>query len=553
MTITIKTTGDRMKNSVKKKIIQTVLLNLLGLTMLLVFVSIISISNVLDDDSSEIMQHQCSESAQQINEELRNIEQSVNMMSSLLTSSLGAHDELLMNRNRFDIYMKMMRELGKNAVENTHGSFGAYLRFDPDVTDKGDFYWVKDSVTGEAVDAEVTDIKAYSSDDIDHVGWYYVPLEAKTPVWLDPYHKKDIGYEIISYVVPLYRSNGEPLGVIGMDIDITLFSELCSNVKVYNSGEAFIIDSDGGLIRGNGYAKDGKADFDYSGCYYGAPSGKVITSSYNGKTMLIMSQMLNNNMQFFIRVPKDEINAPKQRLISLLLICAGSFLVISVIVVFRWAERFTRPLLELTDKAKRIADNELDTELSCKTGDEVEVLSESLEKMVGSLKEHISCINRLAYIEPMTKLGNSLAYRKRVEELSADIADGTADFTIFVMDLNNLKKINDTYGHEKGDEYINNSASVIHSVFDEDKCYRIGGDEFAAVLGGKSEEEIRALIETLEDKVVQFNVGREEIYDQVHIAVGASTYRDGEDNEPADVFSRADSLMYKDKKRKKSK
>ena len=66
MTITTKTKGDRMKNSVKRKIIQTVLLNLPGLTMLFVLVSIFSISNVLDDDSSEIMQLQCSENAQQI-------------------------------------------------------------------------------------------------------------------------------------------------------------------------------------------------------------------------------------------------------------------------------------------------------------------------------------------------------------------------------------------------------------------------------------------------------------------------------------------------------
>lgn len=70
MTITTKTRGDRIKNSVKRKIIQTVLLNLTGLTMLLVLVSIFSISNVLDDDSSEIIQLQCSENAQQIKGEL---------------------------------------------------------------------------------------------------------------------------------------------------------------------------------------------------------------------------------------------------------------------------------------------------------------------------------------------------------------------------------------------------------------------------------------------------------------------------------------------------
>ena len=542
-----------MRFSIKKKIIYTVIFNFLCLTALLVFVSIVCISDVLDDDSSQIMQLECSESVQEINEELRNIEQSVSMMSSFLTSSLGEHDELLLNKSRFDIYMKMMRELGKNAVMNTHGSLGAYLRFDPDVTDEGDFFWVKDSVTGDVADTQLTDIKAYDKSDFEHVGWFYTPLEAGEPIWLDPYYNKNIGYEMISYIVPLYKPNGDRLGIIGMDININLISELCADVSAYENGESFVIVKNGDVICENGYFKDGYAELEQSGCYYGAPTGTMITSDRNGRQMLIMSMMLDNNMQFFIRVPKAEVTAPKRKLITLLLLNAGVFLIISAVIVLRWAAKFTRPLLELTEKAQKIADNKLETELSCKTGDEVEVLSESLAKMVGSLKGHIDYINGLAYIEPMTRLGNNLAYKKKLEELSADIAEGKAGFTIFVMDLNGLKKVNDNYGHEKGDIYIKNSAKVISETFGGENCFRIGGDEFTAVLGSRSDEEINALAEQLNSAMSDFNRGKTEIYDQVHIAVGGSSYRKDEDGDTSDVFRRADSAMYEDKNRKKAK
>lgn len=540
-----------MKHSIKRKIINTAVLNFLCLTALMVLVSIFCISDVLDDDSSEIMQLKCSESAREINEELRNIEQSVNTMSSLFASSLGEHDELLMNKNRFDIYMKLMRELGKNAVENTHGALGVYLRFNPSVTDNGSFFWVRDGVTGTVVDTPLTDIEQYDKDDLGHVGWYYTPLAEHQPVWLDPYHNENIGYDMISYVVPLYRSNGEPLGIIGMDIDITLISELCAKVRVYDSGDAFVIDQNGCLINGKGHFMEGYGS-EYGSLNYDIVSGKVITAKSSGKKVLVMSQVLDNNMKFFIRVPQNEINAPKRRLITLLLVIAGGFIVISAFVIFRWAGSFTRPLLELTKKAKIIADGELETDLSCKTGDEVELLSESLGKMVGSLKEHIDYINSLALIDPKTKLGNSLAYRNKTEELEADIADGQADFTIFVMDLNNLKKVNDTYGHEKGDVYITNSAAVISRVFGEENCFRIGGDEFTAVFEGIGEDEINSLLEKLEEELTGFNIDKEEIYDQVHISIGVSSYISGEDYEPADVFRRADSAMYEDKKRQKA-
>lgn len=542
-----------MRFSIKKKIIYTVIFNFLCLTALLVFVSIVCISDVLDDDSSQIMQLECSESVQEINEELRNIEQSVSMMSSFLTSSLGEHDELLLNKKRFDIYMKMMRELGRNAVMNTHGSLGAYLRFDPDVTDEGDFFWVKDSVTGDVADTQLTDIKAYDKSDFEHVGWFYTPLEAGEPIWLDPYYNKNIGYEMISYIVPLYKPNGDRLGIIGMDININLISELCADVSAYENGESFVIVKNGDVICENGYFKDGYAELEQSGCYYGAPTGTMITSDRNGRQMLIMSMMLDNNMQFFIRVPKAEVTAPKRKLITLLLLNAGVFLIISAVIVLRWTAKFTRPLLELTEKAQKIADNKLETELSCKTGDEVEVLSESLAKMVGSLKGHIDYINGLAYIEPMTRLGNNLAYKKKLEELSADIAEGKAGFTIFVMDLNGLKKVNDSYGHEKGDIYIKNSAKVISETFGGENCFRIGGDEFTAVLGSRSDEEINALAEQLNSAMSDFNRGKTEIYDQVHIAVGGSSYRKDEDGDTSDVFRRADSAMYEDKNRKEAK
>lgn len=66
----IKTTGDKMKTSIRRKMIFAVVLNFLCITALLVSVSILSISDVLDDDSSEILRLKCSESAQQPDEEL---------------------------------------------------------------------------------------------------------------------------------------------------------------------------------------------------------------------------------------------------------------------------------------------------------------------------------------------------------------------------------------------------------------------------------------------------------------------------------------------------
>lgn len=525
-------------------------LSFLCLTALLVSISLLSISSVLDDDSSEIMRLKCSESAQEISECLHNIEQSVNTLSSFSTNLLGNVDELLANKEKFEYYLGIMKEIGKNTIKNTDGALAVYLRINPELRNNVGFFLVKDGKTDEIIDNELTDIMAYDKDDFEHVGWYYLPIEQKKPIWLDPYYNKNIGYDMISYIIPMYH-NGVTIGVIGMDIDVELIRELCANVKVYESGNAFMLDSQGNIVYGNGFPY-GEQYLEFP-CDYEMLEDNLFTIKYNGEESLIASQLLDNNMKFYIRVPTNEINEPKARLIGLLLLYAGIHLLISVFVIFKLTDRITRPLLELTEKTQKISENNLENDFYCKTGDEVEVLSESLSKMVDSLKGHIDYINNLAYIDPLTKVGNNLAYKKKVEELSENITQNNADFALYVMDLNGLKKVNDTYGHEMGDTLIKNAAEIMSAIFGKEHSYRIGGDEFVAIIEGKDEREINGLSESLENEMESFNYGKTEDYRQVHIAVGVSVYRHDEDKEYADVFRSADLAMYEDKKRKKAK
>ena len=51
-----------------------------------------------------------------------------------------------------------------------------------------------------------------------------------------------------------------------------------------------------------------------------------------------------------------------------------------------------------------------------------------------------------------------------------------------MADINNLKYVNDTYGHELGDEYIKGCCRIICNIFEESQVYRIGGDEFVVIL-----------------------------------------------------------------------
>lgn len=87
---------------------------------------------------------------------------------------------------------------------------------------------------------------------------------------------------------------------------------------------------------------------------------------------------------------------------------------------------------------------------------------------------------KLAYLDILTELQNRTAFELDLQTAEAEGRHKTAAMAIF--DLNNLKHVNDSYGHNWGDEYLRGAAGVIHDIFAGcGTAYRIGGDEFALV------------------------------------------------------------------------
>ena len=120
-----------------------------------------------------------------------------------------------------------------------------------------------------------------------------------------------------------------------------------------------------------------------------------------------------------------------------------------------------------------------------------------------------------------------------------------------IVDLNYLKKINDTYGHDKGNAAILKLCRIICTVFEHSPVYRIGGDEFAIILRGSDLENYDQLEKRFYEKLAELSSDDTlEPWEKVSAAIGAA-FRDG--NESIDsLFRRADHIMYEHKKEMKA-
>ncbi len=158
---------------------------------------------------------------------------------------------------------------------------------------------------------------------------------------------------------------------------------------------------------------------------------------------------------------------------------------------------------------------------------------------------------RLAFTDELTGISNRTAFKedlkKRMGMDKETEVEKILPTVVFMFDLNDLKKCNDTYGHEYGDQYIKMAADVLKKIFAQDgKCYRIGGDEFCAWAPYTSQDAINEKIQLLEQDVKGLN--DKGFVVTVSIAVGYAIYEESEDGGGLySTMKRADAMMYERK------
>ena len=168
------------------------------------------------------------------------------------------------------------------------------------------------------------------------------------------------------------------------------------------------------------------------------------------------------------------------------------------------------------------------------------------EERAKSAEEKAEGISRVAYEDSLTHAKSQAAYAQKVAELMEAIDKGDAQFALLMVDLNNLKYINDTFGHDKGDKYLQGSCDLVTTTFDHSSVYRVGGDEFVVVVQGPDYAPRHELLRGLRGRLVeaQSNTSAQP-WERFSAACGMASYEPGDTYK--DVFGRADVAMYDDK------
>ena len=476
------------------------------------------------------------------------VQKSVGKVSSYANSNISGLDDVNLNKHIED--MKTYFEL---VASKTNGVLTYYYRIDPEVSTNVKGFWFTDINGTGFEEHEVTDITQYDTTDTSKLVWFTIPKNLKKAIWIHPYITDNLDKRVISYNEPIFY-RGNFIGVIGIEIDYSTMAEQVNSIKLFSNGYAFLSDDNGNIfyhpkIDITKINPDEKLD---------VPEGLTsdstfISYEYDGIKKEAAWLPLANGMRINVTVPVSEMEGDWQKLVLNIVIVSLEVLLVATLVILLYSRRISRPLRELILAAEKFDNGDFNYSLKYDKNDELGKLTKTFINLSSHMKENINRLNKQAFVDSMTQVKNKAAFSDYSAKLQARVDNGNCiRYAVGIFDCNDLKKINDEYGHDKGDIYLKTASRTIKIVFQNHQVFRIGGDEFAIILQNEDCDNIDSLVKTFENFVIRINDEALNVWEKVNIAYGITEYDPENDRDIDEVIRRADKYMYDDKRKRKN-
>ena len=348
--------------SVRAKLIASILICSLFTSVLIGVLAISNSARTAGKDAMTKMQLTGQKKAEEINSTIQKIEQSVDTLSEVAMSNFD-YDSFRQSKDYADTYTETVQQAVLDFANHTNGAVTVYLRYNPNYSNPtSGIFAQRQSLDSDLQCLTPTDFSMYDESDVEHVGWYYLPVQAKEAIWMSPYMNENVNIYMISYVVPLFAEDGTSIGVVGMDIDFSQITDLVDETTIYNSGYAFLTD-DSGAIMHHKDADEGTqlSDMDSSlsksADFFGSDKnqGKTMDYSYKNVDKKLAFYDLDNGMRLVLTAPVSEIYSEAYGLAKMIIFAMIIAFILSAVIGIFIGTGLSKPIRQLTSVIEQTA------------------------------------------------------------------------------------------------------------------------------------------------------------------------------------------------------
>lgn len=456
-------------NTLKTKIVSLVVICSIVSIAICGSLSLRETSRMSNQNAEQIISTKCESSSQEINTILSQVSQSVDTLTEIAVQSLD-FNKFRTSADYVEEYTKTLEPIALEFANNTKGALTYYIRYNPEFTEPtSGIFATRESADAEFEQLTPTDFSMYEPDDLEHVGWYYIPVQNGEATWMDPYLNSNINVYMISYVVPIYV-DGVSVGIVGMDIDFTGIEAITEAATIYDSGKAFLLNSQNQIVyhsdiefgialndlNDNGLSALNEALEDSS------KVGTAIPYARNGEKKEGYYQNLENGMKFVLAAPQSELHSDANRIVWVILVAGAIAVILSALVGFFLSNGIASPIKQMTEIIRKISSLDLTRDeridhLS-RMKDETGAMSRAVQEMNDRLLDMVQQLEETGIVV-MQNAGQLKDSSEGVSEMCSDSSATTQELAA-AMEESSATTENISHNIET----VNNNAKEIMTL-----------------------------------------------------------------------------------------
>jgi len=279
------------------------------------------------------------------------------------------------------------------------------------------------------------------------------------------------------------------------------------------------------------------------------PSGNP-TEFYNDITKTYEQTYQQNHLLFQLldNVLDKDYQESKHRLFVFYASVGLMILLISYVYLGLYTS-MNAAIRSLMYSARKVAAGTYNEPIHTHTKDELSSVAAAMDAMRLSIQEREEKLAFMGQTDGLTKLYNRQYFDTALDLSLANSLRQHTPFTLVMIDIDNFKSINDTYGHQTGDECLRQVARLIKDQYQRktDVVARYGGEEFIAILYGSNLEEAIEQSETLRTTIASHKIKSDEKIIQLTASFGLAALASPEMSTSSDLIALADVLLYQSK------
>lgn len=385
--------------SLKLKTILVMAGTVLFCTLICGAVSMYNSMTVTNHDAEQQLLSNAAENGLKLDNMLAQIETSVNTLANMTIRTIDDVERFQTDGAYVEECTSQLQDIALESANNTQGAMTYYIRYNPDFTEAtSGLFASKESADAAFESLTPTDFSSYDKDDLEHVGWYYIPVNNGRPTWMDPYLNSNINVYMISYVVPIVIDDVQ-VGIVGMDIDFEEIQALTDQAKCFTSGYGFLVNSENNIMDHPNieYGIAVSSMSEELASYLSADQAEDVGSySYEGADLTAGFVQLKNGMKLVVTAPDKELQQSSTNLLLWIAVAMIIALLYGIAVALLFGRNLVKPIRQLTEivvdtselNFKKNPNSQKLVKIKNETGD----MARAIQQMRSKLRDMVSLI-----------------------------------------------------------------------------------------------------------------------------------------------------------------